>query len=147
LQSALKGGLQDDQGSVASTLDSGITSATGNEKSSDQYKTIVKIPLPMAYLTTFLEGTDKQRPNAFELKAVDGSTTGNNDIICHMLSGVIHCEDAMALDHWLKLIRQHIHQLNNKSIKLSNKYLHPSETVGMVKTSILIPDCLPRLGE
>lgn len=46
----------------------------------DQYKTIVKIPLPMAYLTTYLEGTDKQRPNAFELKAVDGSTTGKLNI-------------------------------------------------------------------
>ena len=30
----------------------------------------------MAYLTTYLEGTDRQRRSAFELKAVDGSTTG-----------------------------------------------------------------------
>jgi hypothetical protein len=30
----------------------------------------------MAYLTTYLDGTDKQRPNAFELRAVDGTSSG-----------------------------------------------------------------------
>ena len=75
----------------------------GREKSTtldlkdDKWRTITSIPLPMAYLTRYLWGTDNVRPNAFELRAVDGNS-----------SGVIHCEDSRALEQWLGHIHNHI---------------------------------------
>lgn len=58
------------------------------------------------------------RNNAFEVRTVDGKT-----------SGIIHCEDLNALEQWIKHLEANIHILNKKSIKMSNKYLHPSEHV------------------
>ncbi|KHN77541.1 Gamma-1-syntrophin [Toxocara canis] len=58
------------------------------------------------------------RNNAFEVRAVDGTSTG-----------IIHCEDKKALDQWIKHIQNHISSLNYKSIKMSNKYLHKSEQI------------------
>lgn len=58
------------------------------------------------------------RSNAFEVRSVDNRS-----------SGIIHCEDRRALEQWLKYIETHIFTLNKKSIKMSNKYLHPSERV------------------
>uniref|UniRef100_F1L160 Gamma-2-syntrophin n=1 Tax=Ascaris suum TaxID=6253 RepID=F1L160_ASCSU len=84
----------------------------------DGWKTLAKIPLPMAFITRYLWGTDKIRNNAFEVRAVDGSSTG-----------IIHCEDKKALDQWIKHIQNHITSLNYKSIKMSNKYLHKSEQI------------------
>lgn len=72
----------------------------------------------MAIVTRYLWGTDKIRSNAFELRTVDGKK-----------SGIIHCEDDKALEQWVKHIEQHIEALNRKSIKMSNKYLHPSEHI------------------
>lgn len=58
------------------------------------------------------------RSNAFEVRSVDNRSLG-----------IIHCEDRHALEQWLKYIETHIFRLNKKSIKMSNKYLHPSEKV------------------
>ncbi len=65
------------------------------------------------------------RTNAFELRAVDGTSTG-----------VIHCEDAKVLDQWVRYISTNITQLNNKSIKMSNKFLHPSELVSQILATL-----------
>ncbi|CAJ0934598.1 unnamed protein product, partial [Mesorhabditis belari] len=88
------------------------------DRDDGKWKTISTIPLPMAYLTRYLWGTDNLRQHAFELRAVDGTS-----------SGVIHCEDSRALELWLMKIHQHINHLNQKSIKMSNKYLHQSEQI------------------
>ncbi|KAL1232634.1 Gamma-1-syntrophin [Trichinella spiralis] len=72
----------------------------------------------MAYITRYLWGTDKLRSNGFEVRSVDGSS-----------SGVIHCEDPKVLSLWVGYIDSNISELNNKSIKLSNKYLHPDELI------------------
>jgi hypothetical protein len=72
----------------------------------------------MAIVSRYLWSTDKLRNNAFEVRTVDGKS-----------SGIIHCEDRSALDQWIKYIDSHIGALNKKSIKMSNKYLHPSEHV------------------
>uniref|UniRef100_A0A1I7SMJ8 PDZ domain-containing protein n=1 Tax=Bursaphelenchus xylophilus TaxID=6326 RepID=A0A1I7SMJ8_BURXY len=82
------------------------------------WKNIQRLPLPMAIVSRYLWGTDKLRNNAFELRTVDGKS-----------SGIIHCEDRKALQQWIKNIENHIETLNKKSVKMSNKYLHPSEHI------------------
>ncbi|RCN26943.1 PDZ/DHR/GLGF domain protein [Ancylostoma caninum] len=94
----------------------GREKSAGVEGKDEKWKTITVIPLPMAYLTRYLWGTDNLRTNSFEVRAVDGSSTG-----------IIHCEDARALEQWIGHINNHIQSLNHKSIKMSNKYLHQSE--------------------
>lgn len=132
------------------------------DEAPEGWRTLIKIPLPMAFITRYLWGTDKiryfffrfsmkifqkinflnikikffivfflplyfcyknlklffLRNNAFEVRAVDGASTG-----------IIHCEDKGTLDQWIKHIQNHITQLNQKSINLSNKYLHKNEQV------------------
>ncbi|MFH4976711.1 hypothetical protein AB6A40_003420 [Gnathostoma spinigerum] len=92
-----------------------------DEDASTSWKTIVKIPLPMAFLTRYLWGTDKVRSNAFEVRAVDGTS-----------SGIIHCEDKNSLDEWIKHILRHISSLNYKSVRISNKYLHKNEQINYI---------------
>jgi hypothetical protein len=87
---------------------------------STQWKIVTKLALPMAIVSRYLWGTDKLRNNAFEVRTVDGKS-----------SGIIHCEDKSALDQWIKYIDNHVAALNKKSIKMSNKYLHPSEHVSL----------------
>ncbi|KAL3990519.1 PDZ domain (Also known as DHR or GLGF) family protein [Acanthocheilonema viteae] len=88
------------------------------DDASDEWKTMAKIPLPMAFITRYLWGTDKLRNNAFEVRAVDGSSTG-----------IVHCEDKNTVEQWIKHIQSRITSLNYKSIKLSNKYLHKNEQI------------------
>uniref|UniRef100_A0AC34GN74 PDZ domain-containing protein n=1 Tax=Panagrolaimus sp. ES5 TaxID=591445 RepID=A0AC34GN74_9BILA len=92
--------------------------AKDDDLKSNAWKTVIRLPLPMAIVTRYLWGTDKIRSNAFELRTVDGKK-----------SGIIHCEDHKALEQWVKHCEHHIEQLNRKSIKMSNKYLHPSEHI------------------
>jgi len=47
-------------------------------------------------------------------------------------SSIIHCEDRKALEQWIVYIEAHILALNRKSIRMSNKYLHPSERIRWV---------------
>ncbi|TKR81676.1 hypothetical protein L596_015509 [Steinernema carpocapsae] len=91
------------------------------DEDGDGWKTIAKIPLPMAFVTRYLWGTDKIRHNQFEVRAVDGKSTG-----------IVHCEDKSALEQWIKHIQTHINAVNQKSIKMSNKYLHPSEQISYI---------------
>lgn len=85
------------------------------------WNTVNRIPLPMAMISQYLWGTDKIRSNAFEVKSVDGHS-----------SGIIHCEDPKALEQWLKQIDDHICTLNKRSIRMSNKYLHASEKISYI---------------
>ncbi|CAD6189149.1 unnamed protein product [Caenorhabditis auriculariae] len=83
-----------------------------------KWKTLTTLPLAMAYFTRYLWGTDNIRTNSFEVRAVDGKS-----------SGIVHCEDTNALEQWISHINKHILSLNQKSIKMSNKYLHQSEQI------------------
>lgn len=51
----------------------------------------------MAYVTRYIYGTDKLRPNAFEVRGLNGIT-----------SGVIHCDELAILSQWLKLITDNV---------------------------------------
>uniref|UniRef100_A0A0K0E3J8 PDZ domain-containing protein n=1 Tax=Strongyloides stercoralis TaxID=6248 RepID=A0A0K0E3J8_STRER len=114
-KSALKSSVSvNDIKSNAKSYDEPILQGEGK----DGWKTINKLPLPMAQLSRYLWGTDKIRNNAFELRTVDGRT-----------SNIIHCEDKKAVEQWIKQIQNHINNLNHKSMKISNKFLHVSEKI------------------
>lgn len=55
------------------------------------------VPLMMAYVTRYIYGTDKLRTNAFEVRGLNGVS-----------SGIIHCDDLAILSKWLKLITDNI---------------------------------------
>lgn len=55
------------------------------------------VPLMMAYVTRYIYGTDKLRPNAFEVRGLNGASTG-----------IIHCDDLAILSQWLKLITDNV---------------------------------------
>lgn len=55
------------------------------------------VPLMMAYVTRFIYGTDKLRTNAFEVRGLNGVS-----------SGIIHCDDLAILSQWLKSITDNI---------------------------------------
>ena len=56
-----------------------------------------QVPLLLAYITRYIFGTDKLRPNAFEVRGINGSNTG-----------VVHCQDLGVLSSWIKLISDNI---------------------------------------
>ncbi|KAI1724340.1 PDZ domain (Also known as DHR or GLGF) domain-containing protein [Ditylenchus destructor] len=98
-----------------------LSIAKEEDFNSEMWKTMGIISLPMAIVSRYLWGTDKIRNNSFEVRSVDGKS-----------SGVIHCEDRKALEQWIKHIETHIFALNKKSIRMSNKYLHPSEKISYI---------------
>ena len=65
------------------------------------------VPLMMAYVTRYIFGTDKLRPNAFEVRGLNGVSTG-----------IIHCDDAAILSQWLKYITDNIVGLTNLQVLL-----------------------------
>lgn len=71
----------------------------------------------MAYVTRFIYGTDKLRINAFEVRGLNG-----------LSSGIIHCDDLAILSQWLKLITDNIVGLTQlqvykiTDIDFNNKY-------------------------
>ncbi|KAL7069908.1 hypothetical protein ACQ4LE_010715 [Meloidogyne hapla] len=87
----------------------------------EKWKTICKIPLPLAFVSRYLWATDKLRSNAFEVRSVDGCS-----------SGIIHCEDRKALEQWVQHIDSHINALNRKTIRMSNKYLHTADRIAFI---------------
>ena len=66
----------------------------------------------MAYITRYIFGTDKLRPNAFEVRGMNGSNTG-----------VIQCSDLAVLSNWIKLISDYISILTSQKVI---KVLHVS---------------------
>uniref|UniRef100_A0A915K939 PDZ domain-containing protein n=1 Tax=Romanomermis culicivorax TaxID=13658 RepID=A0A915K939_ROMCU len=107
-----------DLSTAASTLSFQSPTIYSPTEAPKGWKSVARIPLPMAYITRYLRGTDKIRPNAFEVRAVDGSS-----------SGLIYCEDQKIVDQWMQYIMKNIIRLNSKSIKMSNKFLHPDELI------------------
>ena len=69
------------------------------------------VPLLMAYITRYIFGTDKLRPNGFEVRGMNGSNTG-----------VIQCSDLAVLSNWIKLISDYISILTSHKVKIVLKY-------------------------
>lgn len=59
----------------------------------------------MAYITRYIFGTDKLRPQAFEVRGINGISTG-----------VVHCQDAAMLSQWIKHITNNIIGLTNLQV-------------------------------
>ncbi|XP_063588298.1 gamma-1-syntrophin-like [Penaeus indicus] len=83
-----------------------------------QWVDVVTVPLMMAYITRYIFGTDKLRPQAFEVRGINGISTG-----------VVHCEDAAMLSQWIKHITNNIIGLTNLQMKLYNSSFPASEHV------------------
>ncbi|XP_018326975.1 gamma-1-syntrophin [Agrilus planipennis] len=71
---------------------------------------LITLPLMMAYVTRYIFGTDKLRPNAFEVRGLNGISTG-----------IIHCDDSAVLSQWLKYITDNIIGLTHLQMKLYNR--------------------------
>ncbi|KDR23305.1 hypothetical protein L798_14067, partial [Zootermopsis nevadensis] len=105
---------------------SGSFSPTGMQR---RWIDIVTVPLMMAYVTRYIFGTDKLRPNAFEVRGLNGASTG-----------IIHCDDAAILSQWLKYITDNIVGLTNLQMKLYNRNFPATERIeymGWVNEGIL----------
>lgn len=76
---------------------SSICSELDSEQPQTRWVDIVTLPLMMAYVTRYIFGTDKLRPNAFEVRGLNGVSTG-----------IIHCDDSAILSQWLKYITDNI---------------------------------------
>lgn len=63
------------------------------------------VPLMMAYVTRYIYGTDKLRSNAFEVRGLNGASTG-----------IINCDDLAILSQWLKLITDNIFGLTHLQV-------------------------------
>jgi len=77
----------------------------------------------------YIFGTDKLRPNAFEVRGLNGASTG-----------VVQCGDAAILSQWLKYVTDNIVGLTNLQVKLFNRTLASSERVeymGWVNEGVL----------
>ncbi|XP_014680230.1 PREDICTED: gamma-2-syntrophin-like [Priapulus caudatus] len=79
---------------------------------------VLKLNLLMAYITRYMMGTDKLRPNSFEVLAMD----------CRS-SGVVHCDDTNALSDWVKHISNNIMAANVHHIKMLNRALPAQEQI------------------
>uniref|UniRef100_A0A1A9VSN7 PDZ domain-containing protein n=1 Tax=Glossina austeni TaxID=7395 RepID=A0A1A9VSN7_GLOAU len=79
---------------------------------------VVAVPLMMAYVTRYIYGTDKLRPNAFEVRGINGTSTG-----------IIHCDDLAILSQWLKLINDNVVGLTHLQMKLYNRNFAVGERI------------------
>ncbi|KAG7177795.1 Gamma-1-syntrophin-like [Homarus americanus] len=104
---------------TTTTGTSNTTPSTPNgPKVEKQWVDIVTVPLMMAYITRYIFGTDKLRPQAFEVRGINGISTG-----------VVHCQDAAMLSQWIKHITNNIIGLTNLQMKLYNSSFPASEHV------------------
>ncbi len=92
--------------SPCSVTSDGSTSWNGIPRVRRKWIDVVEVPLMMAYITRYIFGTDKLRPNAFEVRGMNGSHTG-----------VIHINDLAVLSHWIRLISEYINGLTNHKVK------------------------------
>lgn len=83
-----------------------------------QWVNMTSIPLLYAFITRYMAGTDKLRPNAFEVVGVDGVS-----------SGVVVCEDTRALAEWIQSISEGINTQFRQLISKWNKMLIPEDQI------------------
>lgn len=82
---------------------------------------LVTLPLMMAYVTRYIFGTDKLRPNSFEVRGLNGISTG-----------IIHCDDTAILSQWLKYITDNIIGLTNLQVRSSKYFLNCIHVVEII---------------
>lgn len=103
--------------------------SSDTEVSATRWVDIVTLPLMMAYVTRYIFGTDKLRPNAFEVRGLNGGSTG-----------IIHCDDSAILSQWLKYITDNIIGLTHLQMKLYNRNFSVADRIeymGWVNEGVL----------
>ncbi|XP_077990100.1 gamma-2-syntrophin-like [Glandiceps talaboti] len=91
------------------------------QKLEKRWTDVLMVPLLMARITRYMPGSDKPRNLAYEVCAVDGTS-----------SGVIHCNESSELVDWIKAIAANIATLNAQSMKITNNLLpHTDQVVHM----------------
>lgn len=98
------------QGSISSGSSGGGGGAPGAHVVDRHWVDVLAIPLLMANISRYMTGTDKARPNAFELIGMDSTS-----------SGIIICDDAPTLEEWLQSISDNIAALNAQTLAINNK--------------------------
>ncbi|XP_050314379.1 gamma-1-syntrophin [Anthonomus grandis grandis] len=101
-----------------SSRPSSICSEMDQEPIQTHWVDFITVPLMMAYVTRYIFGTDKLRPNSFEVRGLNGVSTG-----------IIHCDDSAILSQWLKYINGNIIGLTNLQMKLYNRNFPVSERI------------------
>ncbi|GAB0095069.1 Syntrophin [Sergentomyia squamirostris] len=132
--------LKADEGWKSSTNNSRPISLCSTEPEK-KWMDIVSVPLMMAYVTRYIFGTDKLRPNAFEVRGLNGVSTG-----------VIHCDDLAILSQWLKYITDNIVGLTHLQMKLYNRNFAVGERIeymgwvneGVISTNLSWQSYKPR---
>ncbi|XP_077864465.1 LOW QUALITY PROTEIN: gamma-2-syntrophin-like [Saccoglossus kowalevskii] len=95
-----------------------IDETTTSPKLEKRWSDVLMVPLLMARITRYMPGSDKLRNLAFEVCAMDGTS-----------SGVIHCSDLAELVDWMKAISANIATLNAQSMKITNNLLPHTDQV------------------
>uniref|UniRef100_S4R7U8 Syntrophin, gamma 2 n=1 Tax=Petromyzon marinus TaxID=7757 RepID=S4R7U8_PETMA len=93
---------------VIACSSSPVSSRTRWEK---QWCDTLSLPLLMARVSSYTPGTDQLRPNAFEVIAVDGIS-----------SGVLQCHSMQECYDWYQAISSNTTELTQQNMKMSNKY-------------------------
>lgn len=78
----------------------------------------------MAYVTRYIYGTDKLRTNAFEVRGLNGVS-----------SGIIHCDDLAILSQWLKFITDNIVGLTQLQV-IFRLNIYSCSTIRKIKESM-----------
>lgn len=60
----------------------------------------ILVPLMMSYVTRYIYGTDKLRPNGFEVHGANGVS-----------SGVVMCDDMAVMNQWIKFVWDNVYTL------------------------------------
>lgn len=79
---------------------------------------MISVMLNMGYVTRYIYGTDKLRTNAFEVRAVNGLTTG-----------VIHIDELQIFHQWLKIIGDRIAGLTHLQQTMYNRNFAAGERI------------------
>lgn len=88
------------------------------ENSIVDYASVQDYSLLYAYVTQYLSGTDKLRPNSFQLHTLDGSQ-----------SGIIIADTSVQQQMWISRINTVIRTLTSRTLTELNQNLLPSEQV------------------
>ncbi|XP_034777343.1 gamma-2-syntrophin-like [Acipenser ruthenus] len=106
-------------GNSTNTAPSSPSSPTTNEpKYEKRWLDTLSVPLLMARISRYKAGTDKLRPNSFEVLALDGVSTG-----------ILQFYTAPESNDWLRAISTNISDLTLQNMKMANKCCLPNDQV------------------
>ncbi|KAK7602681.1 hypothetical protein V9T40_006655 [Parthenolecanium corni] len=85
---------------------------------SKKWVDVTVVPLTMGYVSRYIFGSDKLRPNGFEVYGLNG-----------VKSGIIYCDTPVILSQWLKYISDNISALIQLEIRMFNRFCSAAERI------------------